>query len=154
VVKSPVPDGHLLFIVLHVTLIICMYNIHKAWHSSPCCISCSSCYNRCLVVWTIVHLTAAKLKPLICFYVGLHLFRCGERLYFHDFVWPFLVACTVSLCSHKYTVLRKSCAPRGPVCTSEIYQWCGEPYYASAAISKDGFLQKIPRRGKHKSLLI
>jgi hypothetical protein len=27
--------------------------------------------------------------------------------------------------------------------TLEIYQWRGEPRFASAAISKDGYLQKI-----------
>jgi hypothetical protein len=63
-----------------------------------------------------------------------------------------LVACTISLCNHKYTVLGKPCATPGPMCTLEIYQCCGEPCFASAAISKGGYLPQIPRRGKHKSL--
>jgi hypothetical protein len=48
------------------------------------------------------------------FCVGLLLFRCREHLRFSDFVWPLLVACTISLCNHKYTVLGKpelNCRP-------------------------------------------
>jgi hypothetical protein len=40
-------------------------------------------------------------------------------------------------------------AYRRPMCTSQDCQWCGEPYFAGAAISIDGFLQQIPKRDKH-----
>jgi hypothetical protein len=42
----------------------------KTWHSRSCPNSCSSCYNSCLVTWTVVRLTAAKLKPLIISVLG------------------------------------------------------------------------------------
>jgi hypothetical protein len=51
-------------------------------------------------------------------------------------------------------VFVKQCVPREEVCNLEIYQWCGEPRFASATISKGGCVQQIPRRCKHKSLLI
>jgi hypothetical protein len=88
-----------------------MYNICNAWHSRSCPNECRLCYNSCLVTWTVVRLTAVKLKSLT-FSVRLRLFRCREHLQFHDFVWLLLIACTVSLCSHKYMVLGKPCATR------------------------------------------
>jgi hypothetical protein len=39
------------------------------------------------------------------------------------------------------------------VCTLEIYQWWGDPYFASAAISKGAFAA-ISKQGKHMSLVI
>jgi hypothetical protein len=45
-------------------------------------------------------------------------------------------------------------AYREPMCALENFQWCGEPYFAGAAISIGDILAEIPRRGKHKSLLI
>jgi hypothetical protein len=56
----------------------------------------------------------------------------------------------ISLCNRKYTVLGEPCATRGPVCALEIYQPC----FASSANWKGGYLPQIPRRGKHKTLLI
>jgi hypothetical protein len=41
---------------------------------------------------------------------------------------------------------------RGPVYALEDYQWCGEPYFAGAAIELGGCLPHIPRWGKYKSL--
>jgi len=41
---------------------------------------------------------------------------------------------------------------REPVCACESCQVCGEPCFAGAAISRDGFIQQIRRRGWHKSL--
>jgi hypothetical protein len=63
--------GYLLFTDLHVSL-VCMH----VWHIQRPCQSrlgaadhapnsCSSCYNRCLVTWTVMCLTTTKLKPLI-----------------------------------------------------------------------------------------
>jgi hypothetical protein len=88
-------------------------------------------------------LNRAQVKVSYIFCVRLHLFRSREHLQFHDFVLPLLVACTISLCGHKHTVLGKSCATRGPVCTSEIYQWYGEPCFASVEISEGGCLPQI-----------
>jgi hypothetical protein len=65
-----------------------------------------------------------------------------------------LVACMIVLCNHKRTEFGKPHAYRGPMCASERSQWCGEPYFADAAISISVILPQIPRRGKHKSLLI
>jgi hypothetical protein len=38
------------------------YNVYKAWQSTSCPNSCSSCYNGCLVTYTVICLTAAKSK--------------------------------------------------------------------------------------------
>jgi hypothetical protein len=63
------------------------------------------------------------------FFVRLHHFQYCKHMHFHDFVWPVLVACTISLCKYKYTVLGKPHATRGPVCAIDIYQWRGEPLF-------------------------
>jgi hypothetical protein len=34
---------------------------------------------------------------------------------------------------------------RGPMCVSENCQWCGEPYFAGAAISIGEILSQIPK---------
>jgi hypothetical protein len=75
-----------------------MCNIYKAsaGHSRSCPNSCSSCYNGSLVTWT-----AAKCKPLCRASPS----PCRERSHCHDFVWPLLVACTITLRNHKYMVL-------------------------------------------------
>jgi hypothetical protein len=57
-------------------------------------------------------------------------------------------ACYVNRCNIIYIYI---CADLGPLCISEIYQWCREPCFASAAISKVEYQQKIPM---HKRLLI
>jgi hypothetical protein len=156
--KSLVPCCYLQFTVLHVTLVytyvqyiqgLCQSRLGISDHAQT-----HAAHYNCLVTWMVIHLTTTKLKPLTFFCVGLHLFRCCKNLHFHDFVWPLLVACKISLCNHKYTVLGKPCATHGSVCTSEIYQWCGEPSFASTATSKHGYLPQIPRWGMHKSLLI
>jgi hypothetical protein len=38
--------------------------------------------------------------------------------------------------------------------TLNIYQWCEDPCFVSAAISKGEHQPQVPRRGKQKSLLI
>jgi hypothetical protein len=40
------------------------------------------------------------------------------------------------------------------MCALENCQWCEEPCFAGAAISKDGFLPQIPSLNKRKSLQI
>jgi hypothetical protein len=60
----------------------------------------------------------------------------------------------ILLCDHKRTEFGKPHAYREPMCASENCQWCGEPYFAGAAISIGEILPQIPRRGKHKSLQI
>jgi hypothetical protein len=63
-----------------------------------------------------------------------------------------LVFFVTLLHNRKNTEFGKPHAYRGPVCTSGDCEWCGEPYFAGAAISGDMFLPQIPRRDKHKSL--
>jgi hypothetical protein len=41
-----------------------------------------------------------------------------------------------------------------PMCASENYQWCGEPYFAVSAISIGDILPQNFMQGKHKSLRI
>jgi hypothetical protein len=102
--KSPVPCRHLMFTVLHVTLVcvcvcvcVCVYIYIQyirtrplwvqAWHIRSYPDSCSSCCNGFLVTWTFVRLTVAKLKPLI---------RCREHLRFVRF------CVTFASCLHKF----------------------------------------------------
>jgi hypothetical protein len=67
---------------------------------------------------------------------------------------------TSACCLHDFvmyllnTDFGKPHAYREPICTSENYQWRGEPYFAVSAISIGGMLPQIPRQGKHKSLQI
>jgi hypothetical protein len=88
------------------------------------------------------------------FCVGTRFVQCNEHFHFHGFLWLQLVACIISLYSHKRTEFGKPHAYRGPMCASEKSRWCGEPYFAGAAIAISGILPQIPRRGKHKSLRI
>jgi hypothetical protein len=69
-IKSLIPCGYILFTVLYVTLVymyvqymqsLCQCRLGTA----GCARTRSSCYNSCLVTWTVVHLTAVKFKPLI-----------------------------------------------------------------------------------------
>jgi hypothetical protein len=48
----------------------------------------------------------------------------------------------------------KLCANSEPLCTLENFQWCAELCFAGAVILSDRCLSIIPRREKHKSLLI
>jgi hypothetical protein len=110
-------------------------------------------YHGILDTWTVVHMTTAKFKPPF-FCVGPRLVQCNEHFHFHDFVWLLLVACMILLCNHKPMEFGKPHAYRGPMCASENCRWCGEPYFAGAAMSISGILPQIPRRSKHKSLRI
>jgi hypothetical protein len=78
------------------------------------------------------------------FCVGSRLVQCCEHFHFHDFGWLVLVACMYLLCNHKRTEFGKPHAYRGPMCASENYLWCGEPYFAGAAISVSEILHKFP----------
>jgi hypothetical protein len=60
----------------------------------------------------------------------------------------------ILLCTLKCTEFGKPHAYCGPMCTSGNCHWCGEPYFAGAAISIDRFLPQIPRQDKRKSLQI
>jgi hypothetical protein len=77
-----------------------------------------------------------------------------EHVHSHDFVSLLLVARTILLYNRIHTECWKTCANRGPVSTLENFQWCGESCFVGAAILRGRCLQLIPRRGKHKSLLI
>lgn len=107
---------------------------------------CSSCYNGCLVSWTVLRFSGFKSKPII-FYVGLHLSQCQEHLHCHDFVWPLLVACTISL-RYEYSV------PEIHVHLAETCLLYEEPCFTCAAVWDGGYLKQIRRRDKRESLLI
>jgi hypothetical protein len=77
-----------------------------------------------------------------------------ERVHPHDFAGLLLVACTLLLYSRMHTGGWKPCANRGPVCTLENFQWCGEFCFVGAAVLRGRCLSLIPRRGKHKSFRI
>jgi hypothetical protein len=109
-------------------------------------------YNVSLVTWTVIHMTAAKFKPLIFSVLGFALSNVAKH--FHDFEWLLLVACMILLCHNKRTEFGKPHAYLEPMCASENCQWCGEPYFAVSAISGGHILPQIPRQGKHKSLRI
>jgi hypothetical protein len=118
-------------------------SIHtKAWRSRSCPISCSSCHNGYLVAWTVVRLTAAKLKPLIFSVSGFTFSYIANHCIF-------MILCDLCLLPAKfcYVIINirhlENHVQRAPMCTLEIYQWWGEPYFTSGEISKDGYLQKI-----------
>jgi hypothetical protein len=56
----------------------------------------------------------------------------------------------ILLRNHKRTAYEKPYAYRKPMCASENWQWCGEPYFAVSAISIGDILPQIRRQGKHK----
>jgi hypothetical protein len=107
------------------------------------------CYNGSRVTWTVVSSTTAKFKPLIyIFCLWLHLVLYREHVHSHDFVTLLFVACAPLLHNCIHTEGWKPCANRGPVCTLENYQWCGEPCFAGAAILRGKCPSVIPRRNK------
>jgi hypothetical protein len=108
--------------------------------------------NDGLVTWTVIHMTAAKFKPLIFSVSGFALSNVANN--FHDFGWLLLVACMILLCNHKRMAYEEIYAFREPMCASENCRWCREPYFAVSAISIGDILPQIPRQGKHKSLRI
>jgi hypothetical protein len=59
------------YMVLHVTIVYMYVQYIQGLHSRSCPNSCSSCCNGCLVTWTVVRLTAAKLRLLIFSVSGL-----------------------------------------------------------------------------------
>jgi hypothetical protein len=109
--------------------------------------------NDSLATWTVIHMTAAKFNPIIFSVSGFALSNVA-KFHFHDFGWLLLVASIILLCNHECTVYEKPYAYCEPMCASENFQWCGEPYFAVSAISVGDILPQIPRQGKHKSLRI
>jgi hypothetical protein len=69
-----------------------------------------------------------------------------EHVHSHDFIWPLLIACTISLYNLIHMEGWKPCANRGAVCTLENFQWCGELFFVDAAVLRGGCLPLIPRR--------
>jgi hypothetical protein len=87
-------------------------------------------------------MTAAKFKPFISCVWGFALSSIAYIFIFvimNDF-------CIILLCSHKRTEHGKPHAYLAPTCALENCQCCEELYFASAAISIDGFRLQIPRR--------
>jgi hypothetical protein len=56
------------------------------------------------------------------------------------------------LYNHTHMEVWEPCAKHELTWTLENCQWCGEPRFAGAAISVDGYLPQTPRLGKYKSL--
>jgi hypothetical protein len=95
-------------------------------------------------------MTAAKLKPLIFSVSGFALSNVANIFIFmilDDF-------CMILLCNHKRMAYEKINAYPEPMCVSENWQWCGEPYFAVSAISIGDILPQIPMQSNHKSLRI
>jgi hypothetical protein len=112
------------------------------------------CYNGSLVTWTVVSFTAAKFKPLLFSMSGFAFFYAANMfilMFLYDFC---LLPAQFFLYNRIHMEGWKSCANRGPVCTLENFQCCGEPCFLGAAILRGRCLPLIPRRGKHKSLLM
>jgi hypothetical protein len=109
-------------------------------------------YHGSLDAWTVVHMTAAKFKPLIFSVSGFALSNVANIYMILDIL--LLVACMILLCNCKGTEFGKPHAYREPLCASEICHWCGEPYFAGAAISIGGFLPRISRWENHNLLQI
>lgn len=104
------------------------------------------CCNGCLVTSTVIRLTT---QVILILYASAFLFSYNEHSHFPGFRSFLFVACTISLCNYKCSVLGKPCATHGPMCTVEVDRCCGEP-----CVSKRAFFLHIHRRGKPKSLLI
>jgi hypothetical protein len=83
-------------------------------------------------------MTAAKFKPLIFSLSGFALSSVVNIFIF-----------MILLCNHKCTEFGKPHAYREPMCTSENCQWCGEPYFAGAAISIDEILPQLREQQQH-----
>jgi hypothetical protein len=113
------------------------------------------CYRGSVVTLTVLSLTVAKFKPFIITMSGFAWsYTYCEHVHSHDFVWLMLVVCTIMLYNRIHTESWKPCANCEPLCPLENFQWCGEPCFVGAAILRGRCLSQIPRRGKHKSLLI
>jgi hypothetical protein len=82
-------------------------------------------------------------------YLPICAFPCPMLLRACSFSW-FCV--TSECCLHNllhnciHTEGWKPCANRGPVCTLENFQWCEEPYFATAAILRGRCLPLSPSR--------
>jgi hypothetical protein len=101
------------------------------------------------------NLEAAKFKPhILC--ISLRLVLWYEHIHSRDFVWLLFVACTILTYNRRHTEDWQPCANRGPLYTLENlnFQLCEERCLVGAAVLRGRCLPLIPRRGKHKSLLI
>jgi hypothetical protein len=150
----------LLFAVLHVTIV---YMYVRTTYMQDLCKSRLGMAQQTLThvahvttsAESLEWLTAAKLKPLkLNFLYRPSPFPKSQTFCLFILLYDLrLLPAQFRYAIINIRVLGKPCATRGPVCTLEIYQWSGEPYFASSAGAKGGYLQQIPRRGKHKSLL-
>jgi hypothetical protein len=104
----------------------------------------SSSYYKSSVTWTVVCLTAAKFKPLIFPASGFALSN-GAIICIFMILYDFCLL-PAQFC---YIIVYIQ-----PMCTLENFQWRGELCFAGAAILRGECQLQIPRRGKHKSLLI
>jgi hypothetical protein len=109
--------------------------------------SSSRCHDS-LDTWTVLHMSAAKFKPLIFSVWGFALSNIANIFIFMIMNYFCFFFCIILLCNHKRTEFGKLHAYCEQMCALENCQWCGEPCFALAAISTDGFLPQIPRRDR------
>jgi hypothetical protein len=106
-----------LFIAVYTIYTQGLFQSHLGTAHYALLITSSSRRHGSLDTCTDVHMAAAKFKPHIFSVLGSVLSNIGN--------------------------MRYEC---GPMCASGNFQWCGEPYFAGAAISIDRFPPQIPRR--------
>jgi hypothetical protein len=108
------------------------------------------CYNGSLVTWMVVSLTTTKFKPLIFSVSGFALTYVMNIFMLMD---PWLLP--AKFC---YIIIYiQKVEDRVEISDSVHFgnfQWCKELCFAVIAILRAKCLPQIPRRGKHKSLLI
>jgi hypothetical protein len=132
------------FFLLHYIQILCQYTLSKANHAY---------LTYPMLQRQLSHLNGRKLDRLqveasYIFYLSIRLVLCCERVHSHYFIWLLFVACTILLYNRIHTEGWKLCANRGPVCTLENFQCCGEPCFGGAAILRGTCLPQIPRRAR------
>jgi hypothetical protein len=138
------------FFLSHYTQVLCQYRLYIAEHA----------YLAYLMIQRqLSHLNGRKLDhrqvyPTCIFYVWLRLVLYSEYVHSNDFIWLLFIACIILLYNYIHTEDWKLSANRGPVCTLENFPWYEKLCFAWAEILRCRCLPLIPRRGKHKSLLI
>jgi hypothetical protein len=139
--------------IQHVIENISFYTIHKssvstAFAEQIMLILHIFCYNGSLVTWTAVSLTTAKFIPRI-FSMSVFTLSYTANMYILMILYGFCLL-PAQFC---YVIVYIRKVKSGPMCTLENFQWCADPCFACAAISRGRCLPLIPRRGEHKSWL-
>jgi hypothetical protein len=107
------------------------------------------CSSNSFVMRTVVTFSTTEFKPLV---FPMHGFAFSYAA--NMFVSWFCMTLTYCLHNIVHSDGWKSYANSGPVWSLENFQWCRELCLAGSAIQSSRYLLIIPRRGKHKSLLL